>query len=112
MKNILDIDGCKAVISLDPDIGLFRGEFLGLSGGADFYAKDLDGLMEEGRLSLRIYLDDCAARGIEPYKAYSGRFNLRLDPTLHAAAASAAAAEQKSLNEWIAEKIRAAAEAA
>jgi predicted HicB family RNase H-like nuclease len=109
MKNILDIDGCKAVISLDPDIGLFRGEFLGLSGGADFYAKDLEGLIEEGRASLKVYLEDCATRGLEPYKAYSGRFNLRLDPTLHAAAANAAAAENKSLNEWIADKIRAAA---
>ena len=36
MKNIMEIDGHKAVISFDPDIGMFRGEFLGLSGGADF----------------------------------------------------------------------------
>ena len=41
MKNIIEIDGQKAVVSFDPDINMLRGEFLGLSGGADFYAADV-----------------------------------------------------------------------
>ncbi|MGH9915843.1 MAG: toxin-antitoxin system HicB family antitoxin, partial [Pyrinomonadaceae bacterium] len=45
MKNILDVDGHKAVISFDPEIGLIRGEFLGLNGGADFYAQSVEGLL-------------------------------------------------------------------
>jgi predicted HicB family RNase H-like nuclease len=109
MKNIIDIDGHKAVVSFDPEIGMLRGEFLGLSGGADFYAKDVDALTQEGRKSLRVYLDLCVERGIEPFREFSGRFNLRLDPALHAAAVTAAAAENKSLNEWVAEAIEVAA---
>ena len=35
------IDGYRAIIAFDPDIQMFRGEFLGLNGGADFYAKDV-----------------------------------------------------------------------
>jgi predicted HicB family RNase H-like nuclease len=112
MKNVLEIDGQKAVVSFDPDIGLLRGEFLGLSGGADFYAADVESLVTEGQRSLKVYLDMCRENGIEPLKQFSGRFNVRLEPELHAAAVTAAAAENKSLNEWIAEQIRQAAEAA
>ncbi|STY64445.1 Uncharacterized protein encoded in hypervariable junctions of pilus gene clusters [Mannheimia haemolytica] len=38
MRNIMDINGYKAVIAYDPETELFRGEFIGLNGGADFYA--------------------------------------------------------------------------
>ncbi|MCF7977758.1 MAG: type II toxin-antitoxin system HicB family antitoxin [Chromatiaceae bacterium] len=61
----LTIQGYSAVIAFDPDIGMFRGEFVGLNGGADFYAKDLDRLRQEGALSLRIFLDACAEDGVE-----------------------------------------------
>ena len=44
MINIMDIDGYKAVISYDPEVEMFRGEFFALNGGADFYAKDIDNL--------------------------------------------------------------------
>jgi len=109
MKNVMDIDGHKAVVSFDPDIGMFRGAFLGLSGGADFYAKDVDALVEEGRKSLQVYLEVCAENGLEPFREFSGRFNVRLAPELHEAAVVAAAAENKSLNEWVAEAIETAA---
>jgi len=110
MRNLLEIDGHKAVITFDPDIGLFRGEFLGLSGGADFYAGSVEGLLAEGRTSLKVYLEACREEGLEPYRRFSGRFNVRLDPEVHEAAVRAAAAERKSLNEWVAQVIAAAAQ--
>ena len=45
-------DGYKAVIAYDPEIEMFRGEFVGLNGAADFYAADLEGLKREGKISL------------------------------------------------------------
>ena len=48
MNNIMTIEGHRAVITFDPDSGMFRGEFTGLSGGADFYATDVKGLKREG----------------------------------------------------------------
>lgn len=111
MKNVIEIDGHKAVVSVDPEIGMIRGEFLGLAGGADFYAKSLDGLIVEGRKSLKVFLDLCKEKRIEPFREFSGRFNVRLDPRMHEAAVIAAAAENKSLNEWIASAIETAARA-
>lgn len=107
MNNIMTIDGQKAVIQYDPDIEMFRGEFLNLSGGADFYASDIDGLRREGRQSLKVYLDMCREKGIEPYKSYSGRFNVRMSPDLHAAIVCKAAAQGKSLNDLIVEAVTA-----
>jgi len=97
----MEIDGHKAVISFDPDIGMFRGEFLGLSGGADFYATDVQGLLNEGRTSLKVYLQACEERGITPFKHYSGRFNVRISPDLHADIVTAAEASGMSLNQWV-----------
>lgn len=98
MMNLLEIDGFRAVIQYDPDIDLFRGEFIGLNGGADFYAKDIDSLRKEGEISLKVFLEMCQEDGVEPRKEYSGKFNLRVSPQLHAAVAMRAAADGKSLN--------------
>lgn len=107
MNNIMMIDGQKAVIQYDPDIEMFRGEFLNLSGGADFYASDIEGLKREGYQSLKVYLDMCREKGIEPYKSYSGRFNVRMSPDLHAAIVCKAATHGKSLNDLIVEAVTA-----
>ena len=109
MRNVIEIDGHKAVVSFDPDIGMIRGEFLGLSGGADFYAESVKTLETEGRKSLEVYLDLCREKSLEPFRAFSGKFNV---PEMHEKAVIAAAAENKSLNEWVAEAIEAAARAA
>ena len=105
MKNIIDIGGYKAGVAYDPDLGLFRGEFVGLNGGADFYAADVDGLRREGALSLKVFLDMCREDGVEPRKTFSGKFNLRIPAQLHERIASVAAAEGKSLNQWVAEAL-------
>ena len=110
MINVIEIDGEKAVITFDPDIQMLRGEFVGLNGGADFYAESVHDLFEEGQKSLAVYLEMCREKGIEPGRKFSGKFNVRLDPRDHAAAVIAAAAAGKSLNEWIVGAIREAAE--
>jgi predicted HicB family RNase H-like nuclease len=107
--NTMTINGYHAVISFDPDIQMLRGEFVGLNGGADFYAKDVQGLHREGAISLKVFLDACAEDGVEPRKHFSGKFSLRVDPATHEAAAIAAAAHGKSLNQWAADALREAA---
>lgn len=66
MRNTMEIEGYRAVIQFDPDIDLFRGEFVGLNGGADFYAPDVAGLRREGAASLKVFLDMCREDGVEP----------------------------------------------
>jgi len=99
--NQMTIDGVSAIVTYDPDIDLFRGEFTGLAGGADFYASDIEGLKREGAISLKVYLEACMEDGAEPFKSYTGKFMLRTDPATHAAAASG-----KSLNQFVVEAIK------
>lgn len=107
MKNIMNFGSAyKAVIAYDPEIEMFRGEFVGLNGSADFYAKDLEGLRREGAESLRVFLEECECHGISPRKNHKGNFALRLDPEIYQQASMAAAAQGKSLNAFITDIVR------
>lgn len=104
--NIMIHDDYKAKIEYDADLDLFRGEILGLNGGADFYGRDPEELRLEFQKSLDIYLEVCREKGIEPQRQYSGRFNLRIPPELHERLAIAAQAEGKSINRLAQEALR------
>lgn len=55
MTNTISIDGYNAVIQYDPEIEMFRGEFVDLNGGADFYAQDVEGLKRDERVACRVF---------------------------------------------------------
>lgn len=103
--NDMNINGFDAVISYDPEINMFRGEFVGINGGADFYASTVDDLRKEGERSLKAFLEMCAEDGVEPRRQFSGKFNLRVPPALHQRLATQAAAHGKSINAWIVELL-------
>lgn len=110
MINQMTINGVNAVITYDSDIDLFRGEFIGLNGGADFYAADAEGLRREGAISLKVFMEACQEDGVGPFKSYSGKFVLRIPPEDHASVTRAALASGKSLNQWAVEVLRQAAD--
>lgn len=96
--NIMTLDGYSAKIEYDAELDMFRGEILGLAGGADFYGKNPKELRAEFKKSLQVFLEVCREKGIEPRRNYSGKFNLRISPELHEQLAIAAQAEGKSIN--------------
>ena len=96
--NVMSVDGYHARIEYDPQVDMFRGEILGLNGGADFYGKTPKELRAEFKKSLTVFLEVCKEKGIEPRRSYSGKFNLRIPPELHERLAIAAQAEGKSIN--------------
>lgn len=106
MNNILEFDnGYKAIIAYDPEIEMFRGEFIGLTGGADFYATDILGLKKEGATSLKVFLDICHEKGVSP-KRKEGKFALRLDPELYHQVSATAKANNMSINSFIEQNLR------
>lgn len=94
----MTVDGYNAKIEYDPEIDMFRGEILGLTGGADFYGRTPKELKAEFKKSLTVFLEVCKEKAIEPRRSYSGKFNLRIPPELHERLAIAAQAEGKSIN--------------
>ena len=69
MKNVMEIDGYKALIAFDPETNQHLGEFIDLNGEADFYAADLESLKREGEISLKVFLDMCREEGVHPRKS-------------------------------------------
>ena len=96
--NMMTLDGFSAKIEFDAELDVFRGEILGLNGGADFYGKNPKELRTEFKKSLQVFLAVCHEKGIEPRRNYSGKFNLRISPDLHEKLAIVAQAEGKSIN--------------
>lgn len=104
--NVMNLDGYSARIEYDPELDMFRGEVLGLSGGADFYGKNPKELRAEFKKSLEVFLAVCREKGIEPRRQFSGKFNLRISPELHEQLAITAQAEGKSINTLAQEALR------
>jgi len=104
--NVMNLDGYSAKIEYDPELDMFRGEILGLNGGADFYGKNPKELRSEFRKSLEVFLAVCKEKNLEPRRQFSGKFNLRISPELHEQLAIAAQAEGKSINTLAQEALR------
>jgi len=104
--NVMTVDGYHAKIEYDEELDLFRGEILGLSGGADFYGKNPKELRAEFKKSLQVFLEVCKEKGIEPRRHFSGKFNLRISPELHEKLAIVAQAQGKSINSLAQEALQ------
>lgn len=104
--SVMKVDGYNARIDYDEELDLFRGEILGLTGGADFYGKNPKELRTEFKRSLRVFLEVCHEKGIEPRRNFSGKFNLRIPVELHEQLAIKAQVEGKSINTLAQEALR------
>lgn len=104
--SIMHVDNYKAKIEYDEELDVFRGEILGLTGGADFYGRTPEELRTEFKQSLKVYLEVCKEQGITPFRSYSGKFNLRISPDLHEQLALRAQVLGKSLNRLVGEALQ------
>jgi len=95
---VMTVEGYHAKIEYDEELDLFRGEILGLNGGADFYGKNPKELRTEFKKSLQVFLEVCKEKGLEPRRNFSGKLNLRLSPELHERLEIEAQAQGKSIN--------------
>ena len=78
IMNVMTVDHYHPTIEFDPELDMFRGEILGLNGGADFYGKNPKELRAEFKRSLAVFLELCAEKKMEPRRHFSGKFNLRI----------------------------------
>jgi predicted HicB family RNase H-like nuclease len=101
---ILDYKGFVAEVELDED-GDFHGRVINTQDVINFYGQTAGELQAELAKSIESYLAFCKARGREPEKPYSGKFIIRLDPSVHRALALRAARHGKSLNSFVVERL-------
>ena len=103
MKISLEIDGYLAKIQYDREIEMWRGEFLGPEGGADFYARDFGDLQREGETSLKAFKEMCLEDGIQP----QAQLQVFIPSELHRAIESAADAGGMTVDQWVQHELHA-----
>lgn len=106
MSNILEHRGYRARVEFDAEDGLFFGRVAGIRDGVGFHAESVPELIAAFREAVDDYLDTCERLGKAPERPFSGKIMLRVDPSLHARSAEAAALAGKSLNQWTEEVLR------
>lgn len=97
--------GYVARIEYSDDDGLFIGHIAGIQDVIGFHGESVSELRQLFHEAVDDYLDTCSKLGREPQKPYSGKLSLRLDPALHARVALKAELSNKSINQWVAERL-------
>ena len=98
---MLDYKGYHAKVEYRPDDNLLFGRVLDLGDTVVFEAERASDVESAFHGAVDDYLDFCAEIGKDPDRPFSGRFNVRLGPDLHRAAAIAAESEAESLNHFV-----------
>ena len=93
-------------IEYDDKAKIFHGEVIGLKDVITFQGTTVDEIEKAFKDSIDDYLDWCKERGEKPEKPYSGKFNLRIPPELHARLVAHAKLENISLNVYVAETLK------
>ncbi|MGP9819275.1 type II toxin-antitoxin system HicB family antitoxin [Salinarimonas sp. NSM] len=107
--SLLSYKGYRAAVTFDADDEVFVGRILGIRDFVSFHAENVTELKAAFEEAVDDYVATCAKIGKPPEKAFSGNLMLRIEPSVHAAAATAAEASGKSLNQWSEDVLRDAA---
>ncbi|MEO1131806.1 MAG: type II toxin-antitoxin system HicB family antitoxin [Cyanobacteria bacterium J06639_1] len=97
--------GYIAEVAIDEESGWLHASTLGMLDVVNAEAETFSQLKEEFAISIEEYLAFCKELDREPEKPYSGKFQLRTDPTLHRRAAALAKQQGKSLNTFVNDAI-------
>ena len=106
-SDMMKYKGYKATIAYDEEDKIFVGEVFGVSDSLNFHGYSIDELETSFHDCIDNYLELCAKIGKEPQKEFSGSFNVRTTPALHAQAAEYGAENGYSLNQVVSMAIEA-----
>lgn len=100
MKNTMTYKGYAGTVEYSADDGVLFGRVVGIDDVVSYEGESVAELRQAFQDSVDDYLEHCQSIGKEPNRPYSGKFVLRLSPTLHARLAAQAQAVSKSLNQY------------
>lgn len=98
--------GYTGQVEYDEEAKIFHGEVLGIKDVVTFQGTNVEEIEKAFKDSVEDYLAFCKARGEEPDRPFSGKFNLRIPPDLHAKLSIAAHIHGESLNSYITKMLQ------
>src|SRR3990172_10721575 len=108
---MMEYKGYIGHVEFDDEADIFHGEVINTRDVITFQGKSIAELKREFKTSVDVYLAFCEKQGKEPDKPFSGKFLVRLGPEEHRKVFAAAKREGKSLNAWVSDRLKKAAEA-
>ncbi len=93
--------GYLGSVAYDDEAEVFYGSVLGIKDVVTFQGCSVDEIKQAFKDSVNDYLAFCEKRGEKPDKPYSGKFNLRIPPELHAKLDVTAKGNGESLNSFV-----------
>ena len=99
--------GYSGHVSFDDEAKMFHGEVVDTKDVITFQGKSVVEIETAFRDSVDDYLDFCKERKEDPDKPFSGKFVVRLEPSLHHRIYLKAVQSGKSLNRWITDTLMA-----
>jgi predicted HicB family RNase H-like nuclease len=104
--SMMEYKGYFGSVTYDDEAGVFFGRVANLQrDGITFEGSSVEELRAAFHESVDDYLAWCKEEGKAPDKPYSGKFNIRISPDLHAKAAGKAQARGESLNDFVTKAI-------
>lgn len=105
MNSMLEYKGYHASVKYDADDNILVGEVFGITDSLNFHGTSIKELEEMFHNSIDNYIDLCEKIGKVPEKEFKGSFNIRISSETHRQIALAAAQQNVSLNQYVANII-------
>lgn len=103
--NAMNYKEYTAKIEFSNEDDCFIGHILGINDIVGFHGDSVQVLKEAFVEAVDDYIETCKMANKPPQKPYSGNLMLRVPPEVHAAVATAAQIQGKSINQWATETL-------
>ena len=105
MKNAMTYKGYVGTVEYSEEDGCLFGRIAGIHDIITYAGESVTEIRQAFEEAVDDYLKHCKETGKKPNKPYSGKFVLRIDPSVHARLAAKALATGKSLNQYAADVL-------
>lgn len=106
MNNLLEYKGYCGTVEFSASDKVLYGKVVGINGLLSYEGDSINALKEDFESAVDDYLETCKEKGLEPEKAYRGKFNVRVSPEIHKNLVMYSASHGKTLNSTVEEAIR------
>jgi predicted HicB family RNase H-like nuclease len=97
--------GYSTMIQYNQDDACLVGRVIGITDVIGFHGDSIAEMKAAFEEAIDDYLETCQKLNRDPSKPFSGRFNVRLEPQIHAKLVVKAAQNKQSLNQFVRETL-------
>ena len=106
MSNMMEHKCYYGTVEFSDTDNVLFGKVVGVNGLISYEGDSVRSLKADFEGAVDDYLEMCAEEGLEPERAYKGKFNVRVSPELHRTLALYSVSHGQTLNSTVEEAIK------